>query len=170
MSNLTINSDTAKGLEVLKALKLAHLRAQHPSLPERFIPVPKYSDRTANDLTKAIIDFLKLSGNQAERISTTGRLLDRTQVFTDVLGGRKKVGSATWIKGSGTRGSADVSATIANSSGVGVSVKIEVKMKDHQSPEQCRYQSEVESAGGVYKVFRTFQSFYEWYLQFTKTN
>jgi hypothetical protein len=69
-----------------------------------------------------------------------------------------KIGSGKWIPGSMTRGSADISATIK-----GRSVKIEVKMKDKQSPDQKRYQQQVEAAGGIYIIVHSMDEFIELY-------
>lgn len=116
------------------------------NLPERFKDMnPKtYDSKTANGLTKMICDWIKYNGGQAERISTTGRYI---------------VAQRKWIKGSGTKGSADISATIQ-----GKSVKIEVKIgKDRQSDDQKRYQEMIEKAGGIYYIAKDFDSFYEWY-------
>lgn len=119
----------------------------------------KFSDKTANGLTKAIIKFLQLKGWQAERITTTGRLIDQRKTYTDVVGFRRTIGSTKWIPGTSTRGSADISATIA-----GKSVKIEVKIgRDKQSPAQKKYQADIERSGGIYYVAKTFEDFYKWY-------
>jgi hypothetical protein len=116
------------------------------SLPERFKDMkPKaYDPKKANGLTKMICDWINYNGGQAERISTTGRYI---------------VAQRKWIKGSGTKGSADISATIN-----GKSIKIEVKIgKDRQSDNQKRYQEMIERAGGIYYIAKDFDSFYEWY-------
>lgn len=150
-----------KGLEHLKRLKLQDQRAKYPSLPERALPKPRYSDRTANGLTKCIIDFLNLKGFQAERVSNTGRRIDQRQKVTDAIGKTQVIGSVKWIKGSGRKGTADVSATIQ-----GRAVKIEVKIgKDRLSKHQKAYKAEIEKAGGLYVVAKDFQSFYEWFYE-----
>ena len=116
------------------------------TLPERFKDMtPRtYTDKTANGLTKMIIDWINFNGGQAERISTTGRYL---------------VAQRKWIKGTGTKGSADISATIQ-----GKSVKIEVKIgKDKMSEDQHKYKQSIESAGGIYYIAKDFDSFYVWY-------
>jgi hypothetical protein len=116
------------------------------TLPERFKDMlpRKYTDKTANGLTKMIVDWIKYNGGQAERISTTGRYI---------------VSQKRWIKGSGTKGSADISATIK-----GRSVKIEVKIgKDKMSEDQHKYKEAIEKAGGIYYIAKDFDSFYEWY-------
>jgi Holliday junction resolvase len=118
----------------------------------------KFTDDTANSLTKSIIAKLQLDGWQAERISTTGRYIDDTKIVTDVMGYKKKIGSGKYIPGSGTKGSADISATIK-----GLSVKIEVKMKDVQSEFQKVYQENIERAGGIYFIARDYDEFMMFY-------
>jgi len=128
-------------------------------LPEPARTAPAYTDKTSNGLTKAIIDFLRLNGCQAERISVTGRYIDRTKVYTDVVGYTRKIGSGKWIPGSMQPGSADISATIK-----GRAVKIEVKIgRDRQSDAQKKYQSQVEAAGGLYFISTSFEQFKQWF-------
>lgn len=123
-------------------------------LPPDYVVRTKYNDSTANGLTKCVIDYINLSGGQAERISNTGRYIDESKIVTDVLGNRKKIGSGKYIKGTGTNGTADISATFK-----GKSIKIEVKMKDKQSEVQKEYQQSIERAGGVYFICHNFEEF-----------
>jgi hypothetical protein len=131
--------------ERLKTAELAYLITKYPSVPIPMIPLTKYEDKTANGLTKCIVEFLNYSKCQAERISTTG-------LFRN----------GKWTKGSGTKGSADISATIQ-----GRSVKIEVKIgKDRQSEDQKKYQRSIEDCGGVYIIAKNFDDFVVWYDNF----
>ena len=134
------------------------IRCSESRMPPEYIVRTKYTDKTANGLTKAIVKWINLNGYQAERISTSGRWVDNSKVVTDVLGNQKKIGSGKYIKGSGTKGSADISATIK-----GRSIKIEVKMKDKQSESQIEYQKAIERAGGIYFIAKDFTSFYHFY-------
>jgi hypothetical protein len=121
------------------------------NLPDRFKDMkPRaYDPKTANGLTKMIVDWIKYNGGQAERISTTGRYI---------------VAQKKWIKGSGTKGSADISAIIKNNKGIAIPCKIEVKIgRDKQSEDQVKYQQAIEKAGGIYYIAKDFDSFYEWY-------
>ena len=141
----------------LERMADADARRRYPTVP--YLAPRRYRDDSANGLTKCIIHFLRLKGHQAERISSTGRPIDRRRTFTDVLGRTRSVGRMEWIPGTGTRGTADISATIA-----GRSVKVEVKVgKDRQSIHQKDYQKEVESAGGLYIIARSFAGFVDWY-------
>ncbi|HNX44133.1 MAG TPA: hypothetical protein PKI35_06820 [Bacteroidales bacterium] len=149
--------DTA--FQALSALYLKENIRKYPSLPYRC--VPKWNDCTSNGLTRMIIDFLRLSGHQAERISNTGRMLDGRKIVVDCIGNRRLIGSTAWIPGTGSRGTADISATIN-----GRSAKIEVKCqatKDKQRPAQAEYQKQIEAAGGTYYVAQTFAGFFNWY-------
>lgn len=132
-------------------------KKRYPDQP--YLVKKKFTDKTANDLTKAIIAFIQLMGGQAERISTTGRVIDQRKTYTDVVGIRRTIGSTKWIPGTSTQGSADISATIE-----GKSVKIEVKTgRDRQSEKQKEYQRAIEQAGGIYYIARSFEEFFKWY-------
>ena len=146
--------DSVKELERLAD---AEARTKHPTCPH--LAPRKYEDRTANGLCKCIIEFLRLKGHQAERISCTGRYVDNSKTVTDTLGFTKRIGSGKWIKASMQAGTADISATI-----FGRSVKVEIKVKsDKQRPEQVEYQKQVERAGGVYLIIASFGQFADWY-------
>lgn len=119
---------------------------KHPTIPPHYYPTIKREDRTANGLTRCIIDYITLHGGQAERISITGRP-------TETPSGIK------WSKSNMTRGTADVSATIR-----GQSVKIEIKIgTDRQSEAQKEYQQKITAAGGIYYIARNFTDFVAWY-------
>jgi hypothetical protein len=142
----TITKKTA--LNVLRNLHLKDNRLRYPNIPEYARTSPKYNDTTANGLTKCIIDFIRLSGGQAERINCTGRVI-------------KKGLRQQYIATSGQRGTADISATIN-----GRSVKIEVKIgNDRQSEYQKKYQHDIESSGGIYYIAKNFASFYVWFIK-----
>ena len=139
----------------LKELEFKYMSYRYPTAPGHTIPFTVYSDKTANGLTKCIVDFLNYSDFQAERINTMG-------VFRR---SRRTDGTMTegqWTKGTGTPGSADISATI-----YGRSVKIEVKIgKDRQSEAQKNYQAMIERSGGTYIIAKDFDSFLEWLDKF----
>lgn len=129
-------------------------------MPDYAIPKPKYTDNSANNLTKSIIAWIELNGYQAERISSTGRYVDNKKTVKNIMGQSITIGSGQYIPGSGTKGTADISATIK-----GKSIKIEVKYgKDRQSDVQKQYQASIERSGGVYFIAKTFEEFYNFYL------
>jgi hypothetical protein len=154
-------TDTRKGkpFKVLRQLFIDENRKRFPSVPDHCRVIPKYQDKTANGLTRCIIDFLKFSGHQSERINSTGRVIDHRKSYTDTLGHVKTIGGVKYIPTAGTRGTSDISATIQ-----GKSVKIEIKIKsDRQSEYQKEYQRQIEQAGGLYFIARSFDQFYNWY-------
>lgn len=125
--------------------------SRHPNVPAAYIPLNTYTDKTANGLTRCIVDFIRSNGGQAERINTTGM-----PIIRQLPSGRTET---TWRKGNTTKGSADISAIID-----GKSVKIEVKIgHDRQSEAQKRYEQAVKSAGGYYYIAKNFDDFLTWY-------
>jgi len=155
-----------KPIDHLKSLRLAKTKTKYPNVPGYGLPKFEYNHKSANGLTRCIIDFITFSGYQAERINTAGRVIDNRKTYTDVIGRTKTIGSTKYIPTTGTKGSADISATIK-----GKSVKIEVKYgKDRQSSDQKAYQEQIEKAGGVYLLIRDFDSFYDWFNEFIKEN
>lgn len=108
-----------------------------------------YSDKTAPGLTECILDFLNnVKAQQAERYHSAGiPYIDR------------KSGEQRFGKPKTTTGTADIHSTVN-----GRSVKIEIKIgTDRQSKEQKAYQLQVEKAGGIYYIARSFASFCWWY-------
>ncbi len=130
------------------------------SMPPHTVPPCKYKESSANELTKAVIAYLKHHGAQAERISIEGRVIDKRKTYTDVLGVTRTIGSVDRIKSSGKTGSADVSATfpvMIAGHRVGLSLKIEIKFrKDTQSDKQKEYQYTIEDSGGRYYIVKCF--------------
>ncbi|MCB0739356.1 MAG: hypothetical protein KDC92_17750 [Bacteroidetes bacterium] len=139
-----------ESVKKLEQLAFDDIKARNPNFP--YPPKRIYRDDSTNNLTKCIVDWICLNGYQAERINSTGRRF--------IVNGAER-----WIKGSGTIGTADISATIR-----GRSVKIEVKCKatgdKYQSKHQKQYQQQIEQAGGVYIIARDFNQFIEWYNHF----
>jgi hypothetical protein len=158
-----------KALQHLNDLALEHDRRKYPNTPDMYRALPKYSDSTANALTKAVIDWIRYNDGQAERIAVSGRQIDTRKTYTNILGRTEQVGSVKWIKGSMQSGTADISATLK-----GRSVKIEIKCKAtgdrYQSEGQKAYQKQIESAGGLYLTVRDFEDFYNWFNYFINSN
>ena len=97
--------------------------------------IPKFSDKTENQLAKAIVTFIKLNNGQAERINSTIGHLDNQILISDI------------------------SATIK-----GRSVKIRVKIGgDKISAAQIKCEESVKVPEIIYYEARNFESFYSWY-------
>ena len=155
-----------KPLDILKQLKQESMLESYPNVPKYAISAPKYEDKTANGLTKCVIEFLMLSGHFAERVNTMGTARDNRKVVTDVLGRKKTIGSIVWTKTNAVKGSADVHSEInvnINGQKIPISVKWEIKIgKDRQSKDQKNYESQVVN----YFIIKTFDDFYLKYVEF----
>lgn len=139
----------------LNELELNLVKAKYPSNPYPVATVHKES--SANALTQAVIRWIQIHKGQAERINTTGRYLPGKTIGVGMYGQRTIKGK--YIPTTSTKGSADISATIR-----GRSVKIEIKYgKDVQSEHQKKYQADIEAAGGLYWLVRTFDEFIKKY-------
>ena len=145
----------------LQELEIEASRKRSPNFPEYARVKTNYSDKKANGLTKCILDWMKFSGHHAERINTMGVPVDKRKIVTDVIGRQRQIGSMTWRKGGGTKGSADVQGVIQ-----GRIFYFEVKIgNDKQSEPQIEFQKQVESAGAKYFIVRNFDQFIEIYEQ-----
>jgi hypothetical protein len=153
---------TKENREKMKEMELEAHRLKYPSINPEYIPLTNWNDNSANNLTKCIIFWINATGGQAERISNQGQYRMGNKIknpngTTTQLAGK-------WTPGQGTKGTADISATIR-----GRSVKIEVKYgKDRQSDAQKQYQEDIERAGGVYIIARDMDQFLEWFDAFIK--
>ncbi|MDI9874502.1 hypothetical protein [Flectobacillus rivi] len=152
-----------EAIKLLKKAIKAKNQSNYPNIPEYAVPEPRYEDKTANGLTKCIVDFLNnTEGCQAERISSEGRVIDTRKTVTNTVGVIKTIGSIKRVKSSSQVGTADISATMW-----GQSVKIEVKIgADRQSEAQKLYQASIEKAGGIYLLIKSFGEFFNWYIHF----
>lgn len=131
----------------LHRLYYQHNREAYPNVPAACIPKPNYTDKTTNGLTKMVMDFVKFSGGQIERVNVMGRQI------------KAKSGKQIWIPSSTVKGAADLSGIYK-----GRALKIEVKCAathDRIRPKQIEYANKVRRAGGIYIVARTFDDFYE---------
>lgn len=145
----------------LERLANEDVRKKNPTIPYNYLAQRKYKDDSANGLTRCIIHHIRLTGGQAERISSSGRQITRYKSYVDVVGFQRSIINTHWIPGTGTNGTADISATIK-----GLSVKIEVKFgHDQQSEAQRAYQHQVEQAGGIYVIATSFEQFHHWYSE-----
>ncbi len=138
MANTSSSRDALKYLEELRFIKT---KEEHPNFP---YPVKKkYKDTGTNELTKAIIDFIDLSGGWATRVSTEGRYIKAKDI---------RIPSSVKV------GTADIHACWK-----GKHLSIEVKVgSDRQRPEQKEIEQDILKAGGQYFIAKDFQSFYNW--------
>lgn len=170
MKQININWDIDSQEQPLKQLSIRtndYRFKDRPLVPLHARPKPTaYKDKTANELTKAIIAFFEIQGGIGERINSMGKVIDTRKTYQDPITGQTKViGSIDWVKGTSTDGTADISATV-----FGLSVKVEVKIgNDRQSEAQKKYQERIEQAGGIYIIARSFDGFlHEFFRELNK--
>lgn len=151
----------AKKKEIQAYERLAFLDREdkltkYSNVPGSYIPKSKFEDRTSNGLAKMIIRWLELNGHKAWRQSSEGRYRPGQQVV-DVVG-RTRLMKGQFLPGQ-NNGAADVCAILD-----GQFLAVEVKIgKDKQSEVQKQYQREVEDAGGLYYIAKSFGQFLEHY-------
>ena len=113
-------------------------RSKKPNFP--YPVMTKFRDDTANGLTRIIKAWFTVNGGYVSRINTTG--------IYDVKLRRYRFSGST-------NGVADLIGTYKSRS-----ISVEVKIgKDRQSEKQKDYQSQVERAGGIYIIARSFEGF-----------
>ena len=126
----------------LEELNHADRRNRYPNQPN--LAYLRFSDKTANDLTKSIVKYIELCGGFASRINNTG-------LYRPELG--------RFVKSNSKRGIADISAVHKS-----LSLSIEIKIgKDRMSEDQIKVQSAIERSGGRYFIARDFTTFKEWF-------
>lgn len=146
---------------MLERIATEAVKKRYPATPEKYLCPRKYSDRNTNELSKCVIDFLRLNGHHCERSGNEGRLIDNRRAVTDVLGNVRMIGSVQRVHGSGIKGTSDLKAVI-NSKFIAIEIKCEAT-KDRIRPDQLKYKEMIEQAGGLYVVVSTFAGFYDWY-------
>ena len=150
-----------EAIKQLETLAFQQLRAKYPQTPEAYLPRERFNDKTANQLTKSIITWLRLNGHFAERINTMGVPIDKRKMITDCIGRKRQIGSLTWRRSTSTRGSADIHSLVN-----GRAIYIEVKANgDRMRPEQWEYKKQVEAAGGLYITATSFEKFLNQYME-----
>ena len=137
---------------------------------ENAIPPPELSENSTKELTKLILNFLKLNGHEAEEQKTVGKVIDKRQESIDVFGNKRMVGSVIRVKSENKIGRGDIGATMMiemYGKIIPIAVEIELKwQKDYQKKDQKKYQNKLESKGGLYYIIKTFDQFIEWYYNF----
>ena len=138
-----VKSEAVKELEILCD---EYRKKRNPDAKKKY-----YSDRTASELEKCIINYCHLFGVFAEKVQSMGRTIFK--------------GQPIYVRNSNTTGQADLSLIIN-----GKAVKVEVKCKwtgdRYQNEAQKAYQRNVERSGGIYIIIRDFAEFKQWFDNF----
>jgi len=126
------------------------------NVPEHARPKKVFNDKSANELTQAIIAYFELIGWMAHRQISEGRYIPGKE-YTNVMNQRKQM-KGTWIpRSKAAKGCGDIRC-LTNK---GVTIEIEVKSgKDRQSPDQKEYQKKLEAMGGIYLIAKTWDGFF----------
>lgn len=122
----------------------------HPHCETRkeLFPTRPFTEKGANELTRSIEAFIRYTGNYADRINNTGIYDPKTKKFR---------------RSNTRRGIADVMATKRiehQGRYFAITVAIEIKYgNDKLSEYQLRIKDDIERAGGIYLVARTWDQF-----------
>lgn len=127
------------------------------TVPEHARKLTKFSEGSANDLTKAVLAWFEWKGIKAYRQASEGRYIPEKRI-TNVLGQSIIAEKGKFIpRSKGAKGSADISAVIPPH---GKRMEVEIKYgKDRQSDDQKKFQSEIEAMGGIYFIVKTWDGF-----------
>jgi len=130
-----------KNLKELAKLANELNAEKHPDIPPHVLVRKKFSDTTANELTKTIIwDMYHVREGVAYRINN-GAVYDRKK--------------GVYRKGVQRRGIPDIIGII-NGRFFGIEVKIG---KDRQSADQKEIEREIDDAGGVYFIAKSYDDY-----------
>lgn len=136
--------------------------ADHPRVPAHAFARKRFTDKTANGLTAAILAFCKLYDVMATRTGVEGKYR-AGETGVDAIG-RTRIMKGHYIPGD-NKGQGDVQIILK-----GKIYSVEVKIgEDRQRESQKEFQAKIEKAGGVYAIVHNWQEFYNYYRIWTKT-
>lgn len=148
--------------EHLKNMKLRHIEQKAKAFFEASggytMKINAYTDKTANGLTRAIIDWINYSGGYANRINVQGQVrVEKIQVC-----GGGTIEKVRYTKSTTNEGTADIHALFN-----GRHLSIEVKVgNDKISEAQHKEMDRITKAGGLYYVAKNMDEFVKWFNQF----
>ena len=131
-------------LSRLEALADTYKAKRSPNFPAQYIPRSKYSDKTANDLTRAVIDCFYYHSHFSTRLASTGTYRADLKKF---------------IPSQQRSGLPDVFAIVS-----GRAVFVEIKIgSDTLSEVQKETIQAIEKAGAAVFIAKDFASFWQWF-------
>ena len=145
----------AKSVPALRELSDLHLQSQiakYPTFPIEYFPKKKFSDKTANDLTAAIIRAIELSGGYSSRINSAGVYDEKIKAYRT---------------GTTKKGISDIIGCLPNGRFIAVEVKIKT---DKLSDVQIKFRDEIIKLGGAYCEARSYEQFAQWFDAIKKEN
>ena len=142
----------------LKEFGVAYTRKKYQgsSVPEHARPIKKFSENGANELTNAILAYFEYIGWKASRQSSEGRYIPGKE-YTDVIGKKHQHKGVYIPRAKAAKGCGDIRVIMPPH---GRTLEIEVKYgSDRQSPDQKKYQKDLEAMGGIYMIAKTWDGF-----------
>ena len=145
--------------KTMKYLKLEHIKKSAPGFFELSggydMKIKPYTDKSANGLTKCIIDFITFNNGSATRINTQGQ----ARVEKIQLASGKQMDKVRYTPSMTRRGTADLHACIR-----GKHISIEIKTgSDKMSEFQNKEKERIENAGGLFWEVKNMDDFIELY-------
>jgi len=120
-----------------------YFKKRYPSFPQEYYPTKRRKKQSpTNELTDQVIKHIKSMGGVAYRINSTGN-------YNNGLG--------KWIMSGQKKGLPDVIG-ILHGRFIGIEIKIG---SDRQSEDQRKRQTEIEAAGGIYFLAKSFEQLKE---------
>lgn len=139
----------------LKDLSQAISEKKYGSIPAHARPVRLYSEKNANELTKAILAYLEFKGVKAWRQVSEGRFIQGREYHSELTGRTHREKGRYIPRSKAAKGIGDIAAVVK-----GKFVSIEVKFgKDRMRPEQHKFAEELKESGGIYFVVKTWEDF-----------
>lgn len=140
-----IKANYIKSLAVreLETLAMNEAKQLHPDCPA--LAPRKFRDDGSNNLTKCVVEYIRLSGGFASRINNQGTFSFKLNKY---------------IPGTSKRGLPDIIGTHQS----GRSMMIEVKANgDKMRPEQEKIKQEQERVNGLFYIAKNFTDFKTWF-------
>jgi len=130
-------------IKELEQMATAAAREKHPNIPEYALAPRKFRDDRANELTKCIVEYIKLKKGFATRLNSTGIYRNDIKKF---------------VPNTQRKGMPDVFGLME-----GKTLFIEVKIgNDRMSLAQLKVKNEAEANGAYYHIARNFTDFKNW--------
>lgn len=140
----------------LKELSEAISIKKYGHVPNHARPVKRLSEGSANELTKSVLAWFEFKGIMAYRQASEGRYI-KGKEYTDWKGAKREEKGMYIPRSKSNKGAGDISVTLPPNAR---RLEIEIKFgKDKQSPEQKKFQQQIEAMGGLYMIVRTWDGF-----------
>lgn len=146
----------------LEQLRKLNYQEKYPSTKERWEDrwsnvVKMKPPQSAAATERLVVEFMRLSGHSASKVATQGTY-KKGETYQTPVG--KIIGEGRYLPSGGRKGASDISSSIY---GLSVMWELKYSKSDSQSPEQKKFQKEIEQSGGLYFLFNNINHFYELY-------